>query len=171
MHLSVGAFPIPSRVPWSCLGTCSGTCSTRFFFAGLVKAVNTAVDLIVAHFGTSRDPGVKVGRKVCSGAALLPGEPHFPGCLSTVGRQEWVPGVGDSQSEASQDFLTSLMPPAGKAGKQFCEPQHRPSCSQVLVPCSPGRAGGWAQGLCTRCHHWTTQEHAMECGGSIHPAG
>ncbi|KAB1280189.1 Iporin [Camelus dromedarius] len=27
--------------------------------AGLVKAVNTAVDLIVAHFGTSRDPGVK----------------------------------------------------------------------------------------------------------------
>lgn len=31
------------------------------FPAGLVKAVNTAVDLIVAHFGTSRDPGVKVG--------------------------------------------------------------------------------------------------------------
>lgn len=28
--------------------------------SGLVKAVNTAVDLIVAHFGTSRDPGVKV---------------------------------------------------------------------------------------------------------------
>ncbi|XP_034357933.1 AP-4 complex accessory subunit RUSC2 isoform X1 [Arvicanthis niloticus] len=26
---------------------------------GLVKAVNTAVDLIVAHFGTSRDPGIK----------------------------------------------------------------------------------------------------------------
>lgn len=26
-----------------------------------MKAVNTAVDLIVAHFGTSRDPGVKVG--------------------------------------------------------------------------------------------------------------
>ncbi|KAM4051025.1 AP-4 complex accessory subunit RUSC2 isoform 2-T4 [Anomaloglossus baeobatrachus] len=26
---------------------------------GLVKAVNTAVDLVVAHFGTSRDPGVK----------------------------------------------------------------------------------------------------------------
>ncbi|ELW70297.1 Iporin [Tupaia chinensis] len=26
---------------------------------GLIKAVNTAVDLIVAHFGTSRDPGVK----------------------------------------------------------------------------------------------------------------
>ncbi|XP_066195579.1 AP-4 complex accessory subunit RUSC2 isoform X2 [Sylvia atricapilla] len=26
---------------------------------GLVKAINTAVDLIVAHFGTSRDPGVK----------------------------------------------------------------------------------------------------------------
>lgn len=32
-----------------------------FFFSGLVKAVNTAVDLIVAHFGTSRDPDVKVG--------------------------------------------------------------------------------------------------------------
>lgn len=29
--------------------------------SGLVKAVNTAVDLIVAHFGTSRDPDVKVG--------------------------------------------------------------------------------------------------------------
>ncbi|PKU35709.1 iporin isoform x3 [Limosa lapponica baueri] len=27
---------------------------------GLVKAINTAVDLIVAHFGTGRDPGVKV---------------------------------------------------------------------------------------------------------------
>uniref|UniRef100_A0A8C2XSD8 RUN domain-containing protein n=1 Tax=Cyclopterus lumpus TaxID=8103 RepID=A0A8C2XSD8_CYCLU len=27
--------------------------------SGLVKAVNTAVDLIVAHFGTSRDPDVK----------------------------------------------------------------------------------------------------------------
>lgn len=26
-----------------------------------MKAINTAVDLIVAHFGTSRDPGVKVG--------------------------------------------------------------------------------------------------------------
>ncbi|CAM4667162.1 AP-4 complex accessory subunit RUSC2 isoform X1 [Lepidochelys kempii] len=26
---------------------------------GLVKAINTAVDLIVAHFGSSRDPGVK----------------------------------------------------------------------------------------------------------------
>lgn len=31
-----------------------------FFLSGLVKAVNTAVDLIVAHFGTSRDPDVKV---------------------------------------------------------------------------------------------------------------
>lgn len=28
--------------------------------SGLVKAINTAVDLIVAHFGTSRDAGVKV---------------------------------------------------------------------------------------------------------------
>lgn len=34
----------------------------EFLLAGLVKAVNTAVDLIVAHFGTSRDPGVKVGK-------------------------------------------------------------------------------------------------------------
>lgn len=32
--------------------------------AGLIKAVNTAVDLIVAHFGTSRDPGVKVSKNV-----------------------------------------------------------------------------------------------------------
>lgn len=41
-------------VSWTdaiCLLTCA---------SGLVKAVNTAVDLIVAHFGTSRDPGVKV---------------------------------------------------------------------------------------------------------------
>jgi len=30
------------------------------FLLGLVKAINTAVDLIVAHFGTSRDAGVKV---------------------------------------------------------------------------------------------------------------
>lgn len=36
----------------------------EFLLAGLVKAVNTAVDLIVAHFGTSRDPGVKVGKKL-----------------------------------------------------------------------------------------------------------
>lgn len=32
----------------------------RFVSSALVKAVNTAVDLIVAHFGTSRDPDVKV---------------------------------------------------------------------------------------------------------------
>lgn len=32
-----------------------------------MKAVNTAVDLIVAHFGTSRDPDVKVGVFVGSG--------------------------------------------------------------------------------------------------------
>lgn len=38
----------------------------EFSLAGLVKAVNTAVDLIVAHFGTSRDPGVKVGKKLAS---------------------------------------------------------------------------------------------------------
>lgn len=38
----------------------------KFLLAGLVKAVNTAVDLIVAHFGTSRDPGVKVGKKLKS---------------------------------------------------------------------------------------------------------
>lgn len=41
---------------------------------GLVKAVNTAVDLIVAHFGTSRDPGVKVGKK--RRAELYPAAPH-----------------------------------------------------------------------------------------------
>lgn len=33
-----------------------------FVSSALVKAVNTAVDLIVAHFGTSRDPDVKVRR-------------------------------------------------------------------------------------------------------------
>lgn len=47
-------------------GTCLGTCHMEFSLAGLVKAVNTAVDLIVAHFGTSRDPGVKVGKKLAS---------------------------------------------------------------------------------------------------------
>lgn len=38
-------------------------CSSHLFFSclsALVKAVNTAVDLIVAHFGTSRNPDVKV---------------------------------------------------------------------------------------------------------------
>lgn len=43
-----------------------GTYHVDFFLPGLVKAVNTAVDLIVAHFGTSRDPGVKVGCTVRS---------------------------------------------------------------------------------------------------------
>lgn len=38
----------------------SGCSLTSCFLLGLVKAINTAVDLIVAHFGTSRDPGVKV---------------------------------------------------------------------------------------------------------------
>lgn len=33
-----------------------------FCSSALVKAVNTAIDLIVAHFGTSRDPDVKVKR-------------------------------------------------------------------------------------------------------------
>ncbi|CAO2580549.1 AP-4 complex accessory subunit RUSC2, partial [Lemmus lemmus] len=37
----------------------NGASHTSSFLTGLVKAVNTAVDLIVAHFGTSRDPGVK----------------------------------------------------------------------------------------------------------------
>ncbi|XP_077457247.1 AP-4 complex accessory subunit RUSC2 [Stigmatopora argus] len=35
------------------------TCVDMTHKRGLVKAVNTAVDLIVAHFGTSRDPDVK----------------------------------------------------------------------------------------------------------------
>nr|XP_061837735.1 AP-4 complex accessory subunit RUSC2-like isoform X1 [Nerophis lumbriciformis] len=46
--------------------SCSSSSSSRGHFSvdmtrkrGLVKAVNTAVDLIVAHFGTSRDPDVK----------------------------------------------------------------------------------------------------------------
>ncbi|XP_077572096.1 AP-4 complex accessory subunit RUSC2 [Stigmatopora nigra] len=37
----------------------SHTCVDMTHKRGLVKAVNTAVDLIVAHFGTSRDPDVK----------------------------------------------------------------------------------------------------------------
>lgn len=43
-----------------CPGSPSGSSLTCGFPLGLVKAINTAVDLIVAHFGTSRDPGVKV---------------------------------------------------------------------------------------------------------------
>lgn len=43
-----------------CPGSPSGSSLTWSFPIGLVKAINTAVDLIVAHFGTSRDPGVKV---------------------------------------------------------------------------------------------------------------
>ncbi|KAG8011723.1 Iporin, partial [Nibea albiflora] len=48
--------------------TSSSTCSSSHISVdltqkrGLVKAVNTAVDLIVAHFGTSRDPDVKVSQ-------------------------------------------------------------------------------------------------------------
>lgn len=58
------AFPFPTEAQsqQSCLGSCLGTCHVKFSLAGLVKAVNTAVDLIVAHFGTSRDPGVKVSK-------------------------------------------------------------------------------------------------------------
>lgn len=43
-----------------CPSSHSGSSLTCCFPLGLVKAINTAVDLIVAHFGTSRDPGVKV---------------------------------------------------------------------------------------------------------------
>lgn len=43
-----------------CPRSLSGSSLTHSFPLGLVKAINTAVDLIVAHFGTSRDPGVKV---------------------------------------------------------------------------------------------------------------
>lgn len=56
--------PLKFQPQLSWLRTCSGTCHITFFLAGLVKAVNTAVDLIVAHFGTSRDPGVKVGEEM-----------------------------------------------------------------------------------------------------------
>ena len=56
--------PLRAHSQPSCLGTHLGTWPIKFSLAGLVKAVNTAVDLIVAHFGTSRDPGVKVGERL-----------------------------------------------------------------------------------------------------------
>lgn len=45
---------------WARVSQKGPACLINFSPTGLVKAVNTAVDLIVAHFGTSRDPGVKV---------------------------------------------------------------------------------------------------------------
>ena len=59
-----GASPLRAHSQPACLGTHLGTWCIKFSLAGLVKAVNTAVDLIVAHFGTSRDPGVKVGKRL-----------------------------------------------------------------------------------------------------------
>ena len=56
--------PLRAHSQPGCLGTHLGTWPIKFLLAGLVKAVNTAVDLIVAHFGTSRDPGVKVGERL-----------------------------------------------------------------------------------------------------------
>lgn len=59
-------FLLPQRVPSppELLRDFSGSRHIKSSLAGLVKAVNTAVDLIVAHFGTSRDPGVKVGKEL-----------------------------------------------------------------------------------------------------------
>lgn len=61
-------FPLPTEgpLPANLSGDSLGTWRIKFSLAGLVKAVNTAVDLIVAHFGTSRDPGVKVGERLKS---------------------------------------------------------------------------------------------------------
>ena len=61
-------FPLPTEgpLPANLPGDSLGTWRIKFSLAGLVKAVNTAVDLIVAHFGTSRDPGVKVGERLKS---------------------------------------------------------------------------------------------------------
>uniref|UniRef100_A0A3B4VAN7 RUN and SH3 domain containing 2 n=1 Tax=Seriola dumerili TaxID=41447 RepID=A0A3B4VAN7_SERDU len=60
-------FDFPSAPSSHMLGRLNGAkccsllclCFLLSFPSGLVKAVNTAVDLIVAHFGTSRDPDVK----------------------------------------------------------------------------------------------------------------
>lgn len=75
----VEALPSPTEAQsqLSCPEMCSGTCYIKFLLTGLVKAVNTAVDLIVAHFGTSRDPGVKVGEKPWR-AEFCPADPHLP---------------------------------------------------------------------------------------------
>lgn len=55
---------------------------TCCFPLGLVKAINTAVDLIVAHFGTSRDPGVKVC--LASNSILSGTESTEQDCLSVL---------------------------------------------------------------------------------------
>ncbi|MEQ2256935.1 hypothetical protein ILYODFUR_029182, partial [Ilyodon furcidens] len=51
--------PDASTSSSSCLSSQSHISVDLMQKRGLVKAVNTAVDLIVAHFGTSRDPDVK----------------------------------------------------------------------------------------------------------------
>lgn len=109
----------------------------EFLLAGLVKAVNTAVDLIVAHFGTSRDPGVKVGKKLWQ-AELYPADPHpshsvlppSPTLLhleSGIGyfrmgitreAQELRPKrVREDHGRASNDSLFFSTPSTGKAGE------------------------------------------------------
>ncbi|KAM6105485.1 LOW QUALITY PROTEIN: AP-4 complex accessory subunit RUSC2 [Pterocles gutturalis] len=55
-------FSLAEKPPEFCLSPDGNTESISIDLLqkkGLVKAINTAVDLIVAHFGTSRDPGVK----------------------------------------------------------------------------------------------------------------
>lgn len=64
----------------------SGSSLTCCFPLGLVKAINTAVDLIVAHFGTSRDPGVKV---CLASSSILGGtESTERNCLSILSQSK-----------------------------------------------------------------------------------
>ena len=72
---------LPSPLEAQSQLSCPETCHIKLLLSGLVKAVNTAVDLIVAHFGTSRDPGVKVSEKPWR-AELCPADPHLP-CAAT----------------------------------------------------------------------------------------
>lgn len=65
-----------------CPSSPSGSSLTCGFPLGLVKAINTAVDLIVAHFGTSRDPGVKVC--LASNSILTGMESTEQDCLSIL---------------------------------------------------------------------------------------
>lgn len=72
----------------------------KFLLVGLVKAVNTAVDLIVAHFGTSRDPGVKVGKEGDHERSMLRSK-----------------RLREDQGKASNDSLYFSTASTGKAGE------------------------------------------------------
>lgn len=128
---------------------------------GLVKAVNTAVDLIVAHFGTSRDPDVKVGRpaiKISLKCTLF----H-----STLGLSKMDHFIATAVFQPL--FASSFLP--GQAGEQLGEPQRGPPHPEVPVPGSARGAAGRPEGLRAGPDHRPAAVSALEPGGGLHSAG